>query len=57
MLKKPNSCFSNNCPLATKGCGYGPVDGPEAAKILVVGEALGKFEAIQGKPFVGQCFH
>lgn len=54
MLKKPETCFKNNCPLATKGYGYGPADGPETSKLLVVGEALGKFEAIQGKPFVGQ---
>lgn len=51
MLNKPSSCAG--CPMEFKGEGYAPPRGPEKAKLLMVGEALGSEEARLGKPFVG----
>ena len=46
---KPDLC--KDCPL--QGDGYAFGEGPEDAKTLLLGEALGAEEAIQGRPFVG----
>jgi DNA polymerase len=52
--KKPDYCH-RGCPLAKKGFGYAPATGPADAEILIVGEALGVQEAVQGVPFVGDA--
>lgn len=41
------------CSLEAKGTGYAEATGPSTADILLVGEALGRQEAIEGRPFVG----
>lgn len=48
-LSKPVACAG--CSLETKGEGFAPAEGPEAAPLLFVGEALGKVEALTGRPF------
>ena len=53
MPQKPDTCIG--CPLYSKGYSYAGAIGPSNAKVLLVGEALGQQEAIQGKPFVGQA--
>jgi len=50
---KPTTCIG--CPLYTKGRSFVPPDGPEAAPIVLLGEAPGASEAAQGKPFVGDA--
>lgn len=52
-LTKPAACAG--CSLETKGEGFAPAEGPEAAPLLFVGEALGKVEALTGKNFVGDA--
>lgn len=52
-LAKPAAC--SGCSLETKGEGFAPAEGPEAAPLLFVGEALGKVEALTGKNFVGDA--
>lgn len=51
MQSKPPSC--SGCPLYSKGAGFALPDGPESSPLLIVGEALGKEEAKQSRPFVG----
>lgn len=48
-------CDCNNCPLYHQGK-FNPVvgDGPGKASLAIVGEAPGRNEALQGKPFVGR---
>ncbi len=41
------------CPLSQYRTHAVPGDGPKDAKIMLVGEAPGRFEDMQGKPFVG----
>jgi len=48
---KPKTC--EGCPLYEKGEGYCYGEGPEDAKTLLLGEALGAEEAIRSRPFVG----
>lgn len=52
-LAKPAAC--SGCSLETKGEGFAPAEGPEAAPLLFVGEALGKVEALTGRPFLGDA--
>ena len=49
--EKIKSC--TKCKLHEYRTNAVPGDGPENAKIMLVGEAPGRFEDIQGKPFVG----
>lgn len=51
MNQKPDSC--KGCPLYLKGSGFAKPIGPKNADILVLGEALGFYEAEEGEPFVG----
>ncbi len=51
MLNKPPAC--SGCSLERIGMGYAPASGPTASPILLVGEALGHFEAYKGVPFIG----
>ena len=61
MLKKPpegryeiyKGLSCKGCPLADRGTGFSLPDGCGRNGTLLVGEALGKNEALQGKPFVG----
>ena len=53
ILSKPPAC--SGCPLEEKGQGFAPPEGPENAPILFVGEALGKVEALTGRPFMGDA--
>lgn len=53
MLAKPKSCTQSGCPLASRGFGFATAAGPVGSRILLVGEALGQVEALQGKAFVG----
>jgi len=55
MLPKPDSC--SGCPLWEKGTGYAPASGPVDSKLVIFGEALGRAEALEGKPFVGPAGH
>ena len=48
---KPQECLG--CPLYDKGTGFAPPTGPINAPLCFVGEALGREEARQSKPFVG----
>jgi len=48
---KPDSCIG--CPLAHVGEGYVYGEGPDDAKVLLLGEALGAEEALRGRPFIG----
>lgn len=50
-FNKPPGC--TDCALQARGCGFAPPSGPQHAKLLFVGEALGYNEAMQGFPFVG----
>jgi DNA polymerase len=52
-LRKPPGCAG--CPLEHKGEGFAPADGPAGADFLLVGEALGKVEAMTGRPFMGDA--
>jgi len=51
MLKKPAGC--QDCSLALLGTGFMSPDGEGTRGVLLVGEALGKEEAAEGRPFVG----
>lgn len=48
---KPESCLG--CPLQHVGEGYVYGEGPDDAKVLLLGEALGAEEALRGRPFIG----
>lgn len=49
--KKPESCKA--CVLYEEGAGFVPAHGPGSNGILLVGEAPGQEEAVQGFPFIG----
>ncbi len=49
--EKIRSC--TKCPLHETRTNAVPGEGPENAKIMLVGEAPGRFEDMQGRPFVG----
>lgn len=51
MLPKPAGC--RGCALEKLGTGFAPPEGDPNSSILFVGEALGRNEAYQGRPFVG----
>lgn len=53
MNAKPPECAG--CPLEANGRGFAPPIGPLDANVCLVGEALGKKEAEQSTPFVGQA--
>lgn len=54
MLNKPEGC--KECPLYEKGKGFCPDrKAKKVAKYLFIGEAPGKNEVAQGKPFVGKA--
>jgi len=48
---KPDKC--KGCPLYEVGQGYVEGEGPDDAKVLLIGEALGAEEVREGRPFVG----
>jgi uracil-DNA glycosylase family 4 len=52
---EPKAAFArcDECPLANRP--VVPGDGPVAASRVIVGEAPGKSEVLQGKPFVGKA--
>jgi DNA polymerase len=52
-LSKPPACIG--CSLASRGEGFAPADGPARSDFLFVGEALGKVEAMTGRPFMGDA--
>lgn len=52
-LGRPNLC--RPCVLDKHAEGFAPADGPAGSWLLLVGEALGKVEAITGRPFVGDA--
>ena len=52
-LTKPFAC--RGCTLEHRGAGFAPADGPAGAWLLLVGEALGKVEAMTGRPFMGDA--
>lgn len=51
MYIRPEDC--RGCPLDEKATGFALPVGPPAAPVLLLGEALGRFEAYRGQPFVG----
>ena len=53
LLTKPPACIG--CSLETRGEGFAPADGPIGAWLLLVGEGLGKVEALTGRPFMGDA--
>lgn len=53
MLKKPAGC--EGCPLKDKGLGFVPDRLAKNPKYIMLGEAPGKNEIEQGKPFVGKA--
>ncbi len=53
MLSKPASCAA--CPLYTKGLGFVPDLLQPHADYLFIGEAPGKQEVQDGKPFIGKA--
>jgi uracil-DNA glycosylase family 4 len=53
LLSKPPGC--SGCALEHRGSGFAPADGPRGAWLLLVGEALGKVEALTGRPFMGDA--
>ncbi len=53
MLTKPDGCLA--CPLYAKGKGFVPDELVSDPEYILVGEAPGKQEVLQGKPFVGQA--
>ena len=55
MIRKPDGC--NGCPLQYKGLGFVPDQTVPNPDYVFVGEAPGKNEVEQGKPFVGQAGH
>lgn len=52
-LTRPSSCFT--CELHPKAEGFALPEGPESSWLLLLGEALGKTEAMTGRPFVGDA--
>ena len=55
MLRKPINC--DGCPLQQKGLGFVPDQRVNDPEYIFIGEAPGKNEVQQGKPFVGQAGH
>ena len=53
MIPKPAECVG--CPLIFKGSGFAPPYGNPESSLVVVAEALGKNEAQQGIPLVGEA--
>ncbi|HVI40679.1 MAG TPA: uracil-DNA glycosylase family protein, partial [Anaerovoracaceae bacterium] len=53
MLTKPDGC--NSCPLKDKGKGFVPDLTYPNSKYIIFGEAPGKNEIEEGKPFVGKA--
>jgi len=53
MLQKPDGC--KDCPLKDKGKGFVPDIIQPNAEYVFIGEAPGKHEITEGKPFVGQA--
>jgi uracil-DNA glycosylase len=53
LLAHPPGC--RGCALDDKGEGFAPADGPANSWLLLVGEALGKVEALTGRPFMGDA--
>lgn len=53
ILTKPAACIG--CSLEHRGSGFAPADGPAGSWALFVGEALGKVEAMTGRPFMGDA--
>lgn len=47
----------SKCPLAETRTNVVPGDGAQHAKVMFIGEAPGKNEDLQGKPFVGAAGH
>ena len=52
-LARPDPC--RICVLDSKAEGFAPADGPSSSWLLLVGEALGKVEALTGRPFMGDA--
>lgn len=50
-LSKPAACVG--CPLAERGDGYVPGEGPAGSPIAFVAEAGGVVEALTGRPLIG----
>lgn len=53
LLAKPSGCVG--CTLEKRGTGWAPADGPDRAWLALIGEALGKVEALTGRPFMGDA--
>jgi len=53
LLAHPPGC--RTCVLDEIGEGFAPADGPSESWLLLVGEALGKVEALTGRPFMGDA--
>lgn len=53
MIPKPPACVG--CPLFHSGYGFAPPYGNRESPLVVVAEALGKNEALQGIPLVGEA--
>ena len=49
MNRKPNSC--EGCPLHSRGIGFCSPEGSGTNRVLIVGDALGAYEAKDGLPF------
>jgi len=52
-LARPDPCRA--CVLDRHAEGFAPADGPAGSWLLLVGEALGKVEALTGRPFMGDA--
>lgn len=52
-LSHPPGC--RGCVLDERGEGFAPADGPPESWLLLVGESLGKVEALTGRPFMGDA--
>lgn len=50
-MTKPPGC--DGCPSSTSNVGFAFGEGDTHAKIMLIGEALGESESIEGRPFVG----
>lgn len=48
-MLKPIECL--NCPLQHKGASFSEPDGRGRSGVVIIGEALGREEAIEGRPF------
>ena len=53
MIPKPPACIG--CSLYDRGAGFAPPYGNRESALVVVAEALGKNEALQGIPLVGEA--